>query len=216
MLNRKSIGVVSSASVHHKSIIIRSEDTDVFVLAVSLSAQIAGRLFQHVGPWSESRVIDINRISEALGEKVSKALIGLHCFTGCDSVSAFKGKGKAKPMKIMTENPEFQDLFCSIGQGWDLDSVDLQLVEKFVCRLYGKEQTESVNVARYEIFQAKFKTDTALPPNRDSLVCHTKRANYQAAIHRRSLLSKINAPSPTSSGWTGIFEHCVEHYGHCT
>ena len=30
-------------------------------------------------------------------------------------------------------------------------------------------------------------------------MCHTKRANYQAAIHRRS--HNINAPSPTTAGW---------------
>ena len=158
------------------------------MLAISLSARLECRVLRHVGPWSDSRTVNINRICEELGRSVSQALIGLHCFTGCDSVSAFKGKEKIKLVKLVRDHTEFQELFQSNGQEWDLQQIDLQLIEKIVCKLYGKASLNSVNAARYEIFQIKFKTDTALPANRDALVCHTKRANYQETIHRRSLL----------------------------
>jgi len=67
--------------------------------------------------------------------------------------------------------------------------------------LYGKEKLKSVNSARYDIFRLRFRIDAALPPNKDSLLCHLKRANYQAAIHRRSLQQNIEVPSPLDHGW---------------
>ena len=40
--------------------------------------------------------LDLKKIEQSIGNGVSKALIGQHCLTGCDSVSAFYGKGKRK------------------------------------------------------------------------------------------------------------------------
>ena len=37
----------------------------------------------------------MSKIAGVLGQEASKALLGLHAFTGCDSVSAFSGIGKA-------------------------------------------------------------------------------------------------------------------------
>jgi hypothetical protein len=46
---------------------------------------------------------------------VSKALLGLHGFTGCDTISAFSGKGKVKPLQLMLKNDVYCDLFASLG-----------------------------------------------------------------------------------------------------
>ena len=35
--------------------------------------------------------------------------LGLHAFTGCDSVSCFGGKGKVKPIKILEKSETFQE-----------------------------------------------------------------------------------------------------------
>ena len=40
-----------------------------------------------------------------------------------------------------------------------------------------------------------------MPPTQDALRCHTKRANFQAAIMKRSLQNNIKAPSPDGNGW---------------
>ena len=42
------------------------------------------------------RPIDISEINTKLNQEVCDALLGLHAFTGCDSASAFLGKGKKK------------------------------------------------------------------------------------------------------------------------
>ena len=148
---------VKHCSLDFGEVVIRSENSDVFVLAISLSGRLDCRLFIHVVPWSDSRTVNINRIYEELGRSVSQALIGLHCFTGCDSVSAFKEKGKTKPVKLVKDHTEFRELFQSIGQEWDLQQIDLQLIEKFV----GKASMDSVNAARYESFQTSLKLTLA-------------------------------------------------------
>lgn len=189
------------ASTDFKDIVIRSADTDVFVLALACAQNVQANVYIHIGPWSNCRILAISAIASKLGNKVAEALVGYHCFTGCDSVSAFKGKGKFKGYKIMLDNEEYQDLFCSMGKDWGLEAIDMETVERFVCELYGNSKLKSVNDARYEIFRGSYKTDTTLPPNLDSLIHHTKRANYQAAIHRRCLETNIGAPNPVGNGW---------------
>ena len=78
-------------------VIIVSPDTDVLVIGVSLQPLIAAHLYFHTGKGADLRTIDIKAIQESIGDDVSQALIGLHCFTGCDSVSAFYGRERRKP-----------------------------------------------------------------------------------------------------------------------
>jgi len=37
---------------------------------------------------------DVQKVANMLGKDKCQALLGLHSFTGCDTVSAFAGKGK--------------------------------------------------------------------------------------------------------------------------
>ena len=43
-----------------------------------------------------------------------QALIGMHAFTGYDTVSAFAGKGKAKALKMLTHSKDYQDTFMEL------------------------------------------------------------------------------------------------------
>ena len=58
-----------------------------------------------------------------------------------------------------------------------------------------------VNTARYNMFKMGTFSDARLPPNKDCLVKHIQRANYQSAIWKSSLSSNINPPSPFMHGW---------------
>ena len=108
----------------------------------------------------------------------------LHAFTGCDSVSSFKGKGKVKPFQLMQEKKEFLQTFRLLGCNWDLTADLLQRLERFVCCLYGQKTCSCVNEARVNIFSSTGKFDSTLPPCQDSLKLHATRANYQAAVWR--------------------------------
>ena len=59
-----------------------------------------------------------------------------------------------------------------------------------------------MNTARYTVFCSPNKvSEINLPPTKDELSLHIRRANYQTAIWRASLESQMDIPSPTEHGW---------------
>lgn len=82
-------------------IVIVSEDTDVLVLSLACNNQLKVPLYQLFRK-SRKKLYDIHKIAASLSQNICKALVGLHAFTGCDSVSTFARKGKVKPLKITT------------------------------------------------------------------------------------------------------------------
>ncbi|KAJ8039233.1 hypothetical protein HOLleu_16883 [Holothuria leucospilota] len=48
-----------------------------------------------------------------------------------------------------------------------------------------------------------------MPPNADSLDKHILRANYQAAIHKRSLEQLPEIPSPVGHGWNIVNDQLI-------
>ena len=84
------------ASAHgHRALTLRTVDTDVLVLAVSFWAEIACEtLWIAFGVGKHFRYIPVHEVATALGPQKSLALTFFHAVTGCDTVSAFTGKGK--------------------------------------------------------------------------------------------------------------------------
>ena len=73
---------------------IVSSDTDVVVLDISAYVDLnIDALWLAFGKGENFRWLPIHDISKSLGPR-SKALPFFHAFTGCDTVSAFVGKGK--------------------------------------------------------------------------------------------------------------------------
>ena len=60
--------------------------------------------------------MDIKNVATTLGIDVCMALIGMHTYTGCDTVSAFAGKGKAKVLKLLIKDQVTKYLFA-VGSG---------------------------------------------------------------------------------------------------
>ena len=136
----------------------------------------------------------------------------MHAFTVCDSVSAFAGIGKVRPLKKLLVTKEYQRTFQQLGSNL-LMSEDLLLqLESFVCDLYGaKKDTTDVNQCRYAVFRAKKGEAEShqLPPCQYSLYKHCQRANYQAAIWRNSLQNSV-IPSPVGHGWSLVSDGTKE------
>lgn len=191
------------ASEHSAAILIKSSDTDVFVMALAMSQNLKAKIYLLMGTSSNIKIKNISEMSNILGVEFCSALLGMHVFTGCDSCSAFKGKGKIKPLNMMQTKQIYLKAFQELGSSWNITDSLIENLETFVCELYGHPNSKKVDNVRYIIFKSKFKMDVALPPNSDSLLCHIKRANYQAHIHRRCLDKYVNAPSPSLHGWFG-------------
>ncbi|XP_028407266.1 uncharacterized protein LOC114529889 [Dendronephthya gigantea] len=184
------------------NVVIRSPDTDVFIIALTLESTIDSRLLFQTGTGNNLRNIDVNKVAEHYGEKCCKALIGFHLFTGSDSTSAFFGKGKARTWQAARADEEYLDGFSSLGEELDVSEEVCAILEKYVCNLYGQPDVSSVNEARYKMFKLGKCSEESLPPNLDSLQQHVLRVNYEAYIRRRSTINNISAPSPNGYGWT--------------
>ena len=185
----------------YESIIIRSPDTDVAIIGLSLKVQLPVDLFFFTGVGNKTRIVDLQAVASSLGSDVCKALIGIHTFTGCDSTSAFYGKGKNKAFVIASENKEYIQVFTELGSDYVLNVSTTQRLEKFVCHLYGYPSSTQVNDVRYKVFchASSSLPEKSMPPSQDALQNHCKRANYQAAIMRNSLMNIMNAP--VGQGW---------------
>ena len=126
----------------------------------------------------------------------------MHAYTGCDSVSAFAGKGKLNALKIMKGDEEVRQAFLELGESWELTDELFQHLEKFSCIMYWKDGPKDVNELRYHMYCTKNGEIELhqLPPCQDCLLKHAQRANYQAGLWRRTLCLNPGAPDPTQSG----------------
>ena len=97
-----------------------------------------------------------------LGQEKCQAIIGLHIFTRCDSISAFMGKGKTNPLGLMLESEAFCSAFIALRSGWEaLDNIIPDVVHSVLT-----ERFCWCNVERYTLFRLTCRSE-ALPPYQD-------------------------------------------------
>ncbi|XP_078356726.1 uncharacterized protein LOC144641563 [Oculina patagonica] len=82
-----------------RSVLVRTVDTDVVVILIAqfhmLSSTWPGSTFWVTfGMGKTFQLLSVNSICDYLGEEKCRALPFSHAFTGCDTTSAFLGKGK--------------------------------------------------------------------------------------------------------------------------
>jgi hypothetical protein len=186
-----------------KAILISSGDTDVLILCLAFQDFIKAPLFQKSSNTSRTKILDIRKIAHNVGNDVCKALIGFHAFTGCDVVSSFAGKGKIGALKLLNTNNS-HDIFTNLGSEWAVSEEMMQKLEQFTCSMYStNSHITMINELRYHLFCAKNGEIEShqLPPCQDSLKKHIQRANYQAAIWKRSLENDPGTLTPIGRGW---------------
>ena len=162
--------------------------------------------------WTKLIFYYIRKILTNFGAANCRALIGMNAFTGCDTMTAFAGKGKTSSLRLMINNLEVQDTFIQLGQTCDISVELIDKLESVTCLLNAPSAT-LVNKLRYDLFCAKkWEIESRqLRPCKDSLVKHAQRANYQAAIWKRCLRQNPETPSPVGRGWKMETEQGVEH-----
>lgn len=128
----------------------------------------------------------------------------MHAFTGCDTVSAFARRGKISALRLAKQHTSYQEMFTQLGMEWVLSDMLFQSLQALTCRLYCSQPgTDNINELRYRIFCAKKRNihSTQLTPCVDCLFKHASRANFQAAIWKRSLQTCQETPTPIGCGW---------------
>ena len=165
--------------------VISYDDTDVFVLALAFKSFAPSSVYIKCGTQARTRYIDITHVVQRYGSEVCRCLPGLHAFTGCDTGSAFSGKGKMTALKLTKRHARFRELFHLMGTDWDVPDELFSRLQEFDCFMYSSNpETKYVNHLRYRLLCAK-KGDfdsNQLALCVDTLRKHCERANYQAAI----------------------------------
>ena len=183
-----------------KSVVIKSTYTDVIVLGIFFSNQIANLVIA-AGTKQNFRLIDVKSIRQQLGETLSDTLPGVHAVSGCDFTSSFAGKGKRTWFTRMKGYRQLLDVLGSFGTSFQFDEESVKGIERAVCSVYGC-CGNSVNEARFFLFSTSGHVGRQLPPTLDALTQHTKRAWYQTAIWKSALVGRMATPSPEGYGWT--------------
>lgn len=188
------------ASKTYNLVVVNSPDTDVAVLCLG-HFSLFPKLAFLTGTKTKRRILDMTKCAEVLGESMCKALVGLHAFSGCDSISSFSGKGKRTMYSLVKKHPDCLTAVQELGNSFEVSEGLIHKLETFVCRLYGVTDQNYVNEARYKLFCQTSGNEQAMPPCKDALIQHIKRSNYQAAIWKKAAMPLTNCPSPVGNGW---------------
>ncbi|KAL8619062.1 hypothetical protein ACOMHN_020760 [Nucella lapillus] len=201
------------SSTEPEGIIIRSIDTDVFVLLLHFSSQFNKKVYMDTGTGNHRRMICMSDLAASYDKDFCEALLGIHAFSGCDSTSSFITKGKKTVIKTVSKHKVFQDTFCSLGRQ-SLSSDTLESLEHFVCCLYNRPKVKYVNQLRFDLLKEKFDTKkgpllacyngtdlSLLPPCQCTLQMHIQRVHYQVEVWKSAGEAQPAIDGPAGRGW---------------
>ena len=83
------------------TIVVRSPDTDAFILLLKFGQDILNPLLFDTGVGTKRRLLDVRKIIFEVGEVICQVLPALHAYSGCDTTSAFVRKEKLAPLKTL-------------------------------------------------------------------------------------------------------------------
>ena len=99
-------GIFASKEAENEEldIIVRSPDTDVFLLLIAFCHKFKHPLYVDTGSANKRRMIHINTLCQ-IHKDIQDSILGPHAFTGCDVNSAFAQNGKKKPLTLLLKRP---------------------------------------------------------------------------------------------------------------
>lgn len=195
-----------AANAGYKKVVIRSVDTDVLVLAVSVWHQFqCDELWLAFGSGKHFRYLPVHEIANSLGPQKSRALLAFHALTGCDTTSSFHGKGKKSAWETWSNFPAASDAFLTlVDRPVSLTDETFSVLERFFILLYDRTSHHiCIDSARQFMFTKKGMEITKIPPTKDALQQHVKRATYQSGhIWSQALVAAPVLPDPSDWGWS--------------
>ncbi len=192
-----------------KFVRVKTKDSDIFFLLLHYARKYTIQIIYDNG----THLINVSNITQDNTQEWCTAMMGLHCFTGVDTTSAFKGKGKIKPFNVLKKSTKFSPVMAKLGDEWQVQDGMVDQLEEFCCVLYGHKRLKSVDDVRDVKLKKVCGRDGLIkttsvdlsyfPPCKRSLLQHIKRCNYQVAIWKCSHIAKPAIPPPGPEyGWT--------------
>lgn len=189
---------------------VHTGDTDVIVILLSnfhhiMAVNPAAEIWISFKTGKTTKMISLNTIASSLGVTTCKAMALFHAFTGSDSTSSFKFKGKRYCFKTKDKVLSLMEEFAMVASiPFEISSNLREVVKKFVCRLYSNESiTDDINVdlVRMRVFCHKTRDVERIPPTSDALELHLQRSVFQASIWTTAHEPLAPLRNPTDHGW---------------
>lgn len=144
------------------NIVNRTSDTDILIIMLANMLKLknaSSHIWMLTGTNNHERFIDITKIYDELGELLASSLSGFLAFTGSDFNLAFFSKGKKRPFGLLKKSVEFQKAFASLGDV-DLNEESLfDIIQKFICQMYGAKKSVDVDDGRFQLFVGSYKAN---------------------------------------------------------
>ena len=206
-------------STHQKGrIIVKSPDTDVLVLCVHYFSKFRSTKEMWIqtgivtGTTDLRRFIPVHEICHNIAQEIQTVLPAIHALTGCDSTSAFFGKGKSTVLKVALENLDvIQSLkkMASASTSADFEEA-ISAAQQFVVLLYDQKQkirVDGLNKLRVKMANQSKMSLIKLPPCEASFREHVKRAIWQTKVWTSSHVTHPSIGTPTDHGWRQENDH---------
>ena len=137
---RLMVHVLDASGCGHQRIMIRTNNTDVAVLAISIANKIQANELQVLyGIGKHARYLPVHTIASTLGPDKASVLPLFHALTGCDSISFFESRGKKTAWDVWDVFPELTPALKELNalpQEIDHSNSSLVVIERFVLFLY--------------------------------------------------------------------------------
>ncbi len=195
-----------------RTIKVRTADSDVIAILVGAffnltSTQSSVDVWVAFGTGKNFRFYNINAICITIGEPRARALPVFHALTGCDTTSAFRGRGKKSAWQAWQAYEEVTQTFTFLAaHPFELlhaESDHFQRIERFTVVLYDKTSPlSSANEAREELFCRKNRSIDNIPPTQNVLLQYSQRAVYQAGIWTTSTQVYQVVPPSSEFAWS--------------
>lgn len=200
---RVFLHVKDMAAKGFRRVMIRTVDTDVLVLAISLFEDLGvTQLWIDFGSGKHRVFLPIHDMD--LEEIKRIGLRFFYCFTGCDQVSFFAHVSKKTAWKVWEVFPSVSEAFASLSNQPTEAAIEeaLPILERFVVLLYHRTSNcTSVNECRRELFCNGRACDN-IPPTQAALLQHVKRAAFISGhVWAKSLLPMQDLPAFEEWGW---------------
>ena len=154
---------------------VHTGDTDVVVILLSnfhhiIAQNSSAEIWISFKTGKTTRMISLNIIATNLGTTTCRAMAIFHAFTGSDSTSSFKFKGKRYCCNLMHNVPSLLEEFANVVDNPFHTSAGLtEVAASFVCRLYSSEVDNDVDLMRMKMFSQKTRDVKRIPPTSDAL-----------------------------------------------
>lgn len=183
-----------------------SDDTDILIMLLyHLKSEMANIYFMSgIRRKGETKTISVRHMLQHVGDNVQPHLLFIHAMTGCDTTSALFGCGKGSCVKMLAASKDHQILSEQIS---DVNSTQDTVAFsglKFLVKLYGGSDLDSLSVLRYKLYMKMVATGNTLPqpqrlpPTERAAYFHCLRAHLQIVSWKQLSPQALN---PLEWGW---------------